>query len=192
MRLPCGLLKPTDAAVPPMTCRLGVHVHQPNGPSPPGSGKSAVVTALFFHLERLPTETKSIIHTSTRATSPTSPAFAYVDMRAATSEFAFYRRVLAALAEEPVPEHGISTEAIRDRLHARIGGSRTGIVVAVDHVGESEGVDTDGVIDLFAGLPSNVSWLAIGRMDPGEVGLVEYTATSIRMIATSVRRSWTF
>ena len=32
---------------------------------PAGAGKSAVVTALFAHLGRLSTETRSVIHTST-------------------------------------------------------------------------------------------------------------------------------
>ena len=148
---------------------------------PFGSGKSAVVTALFAHLARLPTEARSVIHTSTRAASPPSPAFVYIDMRAATSEFSFYRSVLNAVVEEPVPEHGISTGEVRERLHARLGASTTGVVVAVDHVGEPNGADADRLVDLFAGLPSNVSWLAIGRTEPDRTALVEYTATAIRV-----------
>lgn len=144
-----------------------------------GSGKSAIVTALFAHLQRLSTEPRSIIHTSTRAASPTTPGFVYLDTRATTSEFAFYHAVLDALVEDPVPEHGISTEELRERLHAILGESRNGIVAAVDHVGEPNSVDTAGLIDLFAGLPSNVSWLAVGRTPPEHTGLTTYTATSI-------------
>ena len=146
-----------------------------------GAGKSATVTALFAHLERLSTETRSIIHTSTRAAPPTFPEFVYVDMRTTTSEFAFYHGVLDALVDESVPDHGISTEELRERLHALLGTSRTGAVVAIDHVGDPEGIDTAGLIDLFAGLPSNVSWLAIGRTDPEGTALTRYTATSIRI-----------
>ncbi|ESP90076.1 Cdc6/Cdc18 family protein [Candidatus Halobonum tyrrellensis] len=148
---------------------------------PAGSGKSAVVTALFAHLRRLPTETRSVIQTSTRATSPPSPAFAYLDLRTTTSEFAFYRGVLGALTEESVPEHGISTDEVRRRLHARLGGSRTGVVIAVDHVDTAEGVDPGELRDRFAGLPSNVSWLAVGREDPEPAELAAYTATSVRV-----------
>jgi len=148
---------------------------------PAGAGKSAVVTALFSHLDRLSTETRSIIHTSTRAATPTSPAFAYVDLRETTSEFAFYHGVLDALVEESVPDHGISTADLRQRLHDLLGGSRTGVVVAVDHVCEPEGTSGETLVDRFAGLPSNVSWLAVGRRDPEAVVLTEYTATEIRV-----------
>jgi Cdc6-like AAA superfamily ATPase len=155
----------------------------PNGyvHGPRGSGKSAVVTALFSHLSRLPTESRPVIHTSTRAAAPTAPAFVYVDLRTATSEFAFYRRVLDALVEESIPKHGVSTAEIRRRLHDRLSVSGTGIVVAVDHVAEAEKPSTDDLVDLFAGLPSNVSWLAVGRHDPADVRLSEYTATAIEI-----------
>ena len=146
-----------------------------------GAGKSATVTALFEHLEQLSTETRSVIHTSTRAAPPTFPEFVYVDMRETTSEFAFYHDVLDGIVDEAVPEHGISTGELRERLHALLGTSRTGAVMAVDHVGDPEGIDTSDLIDLFAGLPSNVSWLAVGRADPDETSLTTYTATSIRI-----------
>ncbi len=146
-----------------------------------GAGKSAVVAALFSHLSRLATETQSAIHTSTRAAGPTTPGFVYVDLRETTSEFAFYHTVLDALVDESVPEHGISTTELTDRLHALLDRSRTGVVVAVDHVGEAAGVETPDLVDLFAGLPSNLSWLAVGRADPEESGLTTYTATSIRV-----------
>ncbi|PSQ11043.1 AAA family ATPase [Halobacteriales archaeon QS_5_70_15] len=146
-----------------------------------GSGKSATVTALFAHLEQLSTETRSIIHTSTRAAPPAFPEFVYVDMRENTSEFAFCHGVLDALVDEAVPDHGISTEELRERLHALLGSSRTGAVVAVDHVDDPEGIDAAGLVDLFARLPSNVSWLAIGRTPPADTSLTEYTATSIHV-----------
>jgi len=148
---------------------------------PFGSGKSAIVTALFAHLKQLSTETRSVIHTSTRAASPPSPGFVYVDMRETTSEFAFYHTVLDTLVEDSVPEHGISTEQLRTRLHDLLNGSRTGVVIAVDHVGEPNSADAEALIDLFAGLPSNVSWLAIGRTDPDQTLLTEYTATSLQI-----------
>ena len=130
---------------------------------PFGAGKSAIVTALFARLERLSTEQRPVIHTSTRAATPAAPGFAYVDMRTTTSRFAFYHHVLDALVDESVPEHGISTSEVRARLHELLGESRTGVVIAIDHVGEPNSTDATELIELFAGLPSNVSWLAIGR-----------------------------
>ncbi len=148
---------------------------------PPGSGKSAIVTALLSRLSRLPTETRSIIHTSTRAGIPMAPEFVYVDRRETTSEFAFYHDVLAGLIDESVPEHGVSTEDLRSRLHVRLDDTQTGAVVMIDHVDEFNG--TDGLVDLLAGLPSKASWIAIGRSDPDETAISTYTATSIRITA---------
>lgn len=136
-----------------------------------GVGKSAVVTALFSHLERLPTETRAVIHTSTRAQSVTSPAFVYVDARVTTSEFAFYHAVLDALVEETVPEHGIGTETLRTRLRDELSGSKVGVVVAVDHVGEPETLDSETVFEQFAPFQSSISCLAIGRENPAETAI---------------------
>ena len=147
----------------------------------PGVGKSAVVTALFDHLRRFSTETDSVIYTSTRAGSSISPGFVSVDLREGESEFGFYHQVLDALVDDPVPQHGISTDELRERLHALLGESRAGVVVAVDHVGEPGGIDDDDLVDLLAGLPSNVSWLAVGRANPAETTLTDYTATTVRV-----------
>lgn len=148
---------------------------------PFGAGKSAIVTALFSHMERLATGTESIIYTSTRAGSTSTPGFVYVDMRETTSEFAFYHGVLDALVEESVPKHGISTTDLRSRLHTVLGKSPEGIVIGVDHVGEPNAPETDTLVDLFAGLPSNVSWVAIGREHPDDISVTEYTARSIHV-----------
>ncbi len=160
-----------DGGLPP-----NAYVHGPFG-----SGKSAAVTALFAHLGRLSRDTRSTIHTSTRAVPPTVPEFVSLDMREATSEFAFYHGVLDALVDDPVPDHGVGTAELRERLHALLGSSRTGAVVAVDHVDDPGGIDAAELADLFAGLPSNVSWLAVGRIEPEETSLSRYTATSIRV-----------
>jgi len=148
---------------------------------PSGVGKTAVVTALFTHLEQLPTESRAVIHTTTRAQSTTSPSFVYVDARRTNSEFAFYHAILDALTEETIPEHGIGTETLNERLHDVLGESRTGVVGAVDHVGEPRSISEDDLIELFAELPSNVSWLAMGRVEPRETDLTNYTAESIRV-----------
>jgi len=148
---------------------------------PDGVGKSAVVTALFSHLDKLPTEGRNVIHTSTRAQAPISPSFVYIDTREASSEFAFYHAVLDSLVKEDVPKHGIGTETLRSRLHEVLGGSQLGVVVAVDHVGEPRSTAEDDLVDLFTGLPSNVSWLAIGRRDKYDTELTDYTDAAIRV-----------
>jgi len=159
-----------DGTLPP-----NAYVHGPFG-----AGKSAVVTALLARMERVAAQSREAIYTTTRARSTRLPWFAYVDLRETASEFAFYHRVLDTLVEETVPEHGIGTDEIRDRLHETLNGSRTGAVIAVDHVDASAVADTDlDVVDLFAGLPSNVSWLAVGRDDPAETALAGYTAREI-------------
>lgn len=146
---------------------------------PKGAGKSAVVTALFAYLAQLPSESQAVIHTSTRAQSPTSPMFVYVDARETPSEFAFYHAVLDALTDDTVPEHGIGTETLRSRLHDILDHSKNGVVIAVDHADEPDPADDLDLISLFAGLPSNVSWLAVGRTDPTESRFTNYTANSI-------------
>jgi Cdc6-like AAA superfamily ATPase len=146
-----------------------------------GSGKSATVTALFAGLRRLSAETRSSIHTSTRVAPSAFPAFVYVDTRETTSEFAVYHRVLDALVDESVPDHGVGTAELRDRLRSLLESSRTGAVLAVDHVDDPGSIDAADLVDLFAGLPCNLSWLAVGRAGPGTTGLTEQAATSIRV-----------
>lgn len=152
----------------------------PNGyvSGPFGAGKSAIVTALFRHLDQLSFETQSIIHTSTRGTPSSAPQFGYVDLRGTTSEFSFYHDVLDSLVEESVPEHGISTEGLHDRLHELLRQSRAGAVIAVDHADEV-GTDASDLIERFAGLPNNTSWLAIGRTPPQDSPLTAYTGNTI-------------
>jgi Cdc6-like AAA superfamily ATPase len=180
--------EPSDRA--PVFERLLDHLDPVfNGNLPPnayvygefGAGKSAIVTALFAHLERFSVGTRSVIHTSTRPNTPATPGFVYVDMRTTTSEFSFYHAVLDNLVEESVPEHGISTHELTERLNTILNGSRTGVVIAVDHVAEPDGRDSEALIDLFAGLPSNASWLAVGRATPTETGLTTYTASTINV-----------
>lgn len=155
----------------------------PNGYlyGPFGSGKSAVATALFDNLARFAAESRSMIHTSTRERSPTMPYFVDVDLRRQSGAFSFYHRILDRLTKESIPKHGISTEELRERVHDQVDQSDSGAVVLVDHVGEANTVPVDTVVDLFAGLPSNTSWLAVGRQPPGETPLTEYTATAIRV-----------
>jgi len=148
---------------------------------PTGAGKSAVVTALFSRLGQFSAEQRSVIHTSTRVQSPSSPNFVYLDLRETQTGFEFYHGILDALTEEPIPDHGISTDRLRERLRTELGTAEVGVVVAVDHVDEPNTADMAELVDLFAGMPSNTSWLAVGRAAPAEIPLSEYTARSIRI-----------
>ena len=117
---------------------------------PFGAGKSAVVTALFARL----------------------------DARS-TSAFAFYRAVLDGLRDESVPEHGVGTDDLRERLRGRLDEGR-GAVVAVDHAGEPDALDAEDLLDLFAGL-AGASWLAVGRTPPDRTALTDHAATVIEV-----------
>ncbi|WP_234403510.1 AAA family ATPase, partial [Halarchaeum acidiphilum] len=159
-----------DGSLPP-----NAYVHGPFG-----AGKTAVVTALFAHLDQLSIQTRSAIHTSTRAASSTTPWFVYVDLRETTSEFAFYRRVLDGIVDESVPEHGIGTDEIRQRLRDVLRDSRTGVVVAIDHV-DSPRVDTGALRECVATSPDNARWIAIGRATPDEDWLDATDARTIEI-----------
>ena len=148
---------------------------------PTGVGKSAVVTALFAHLSDQTIDPKSVIYTNTRVRPTRALQFVYVDSRRTTSEFAFYHTLVDTVEEEPVPEHGISTETLRTRLQQSLRGTHTGVVLAVDHVDEPGSTDPESLVDRFAALPSNVSWLTVGRTEPADTVLTDYTAESIRV-----------
>ncbi|WP_435195103.1 Cdc6/Cdc18 family protein [Natronomonas sp. EA1] len=126
---------------------------------PPGSGKSAVVTALVAELDRLVTGSASAIYTTTRAQAPSAPAFVYVDARHARSEFGLVHAVLDSLLADSVPADGVGTATLRDRLRERVATDQA--VVAVDHVGEPGGPDLDAVAAALD-VPG-VAWLAVGR-----------------------------
>ena len=146
---------------------------------PFGAGKSAVITALFARLDARSTSGESVIHTSTRAATPASPGFVYVDARETTSAFAFYRAVLDGLRDESVPEHGVGTDDLRERLRGRLDEGR-GAVVAVDHAGEPDALDAGDLLDLFAGL-AGARWLAVGRTPPDRTALTDHAATVIEV-----------
>ena len=132
---------------------------------PKGAGKSAVLTALFDRLRTRSRRSRSVIHTATRADVQPDTAFVYVDARRAGTDFAFYRTILDAMVDDPVPSQGIGTEQVRERLASHLGYDRHA-VVAVDHVGEPETYDLGAVGDLFEAVNGPVSWLAVGRTPP--------------------------
>ncbi|PSP85417.1 AAA family ATPase [Halobacteriales archaeon QS_1_68_17] len=159
-----------DGRLPP-----NAYVH-----GPAGAGKSAVVTALFRELRAALTD-RSGIHTATRARPAAAPSFVYVDTRRDDSAFAFYRAVLDELVDESIPEHGVKTETLRGRLQSVAGGSRGGVVLAVDHAGEPDSVEAGTLVDLLTGLPGNVRWLAVGRGEPAATELTRHTGGTVQV-----------
>ncbi|MDS0281193.1 Cdc6/Cdc18 family protein [Haloarcula onubensis] len=148
---------------------------------PKGAGKSAVVTALFARLDHQTVNPGTAIYTTTRVEPTRELRFVYVDTRRHTSEFGFYHTVVDAITDEPVPRHGISTDTLRTRLHRRLDASGAGLLLAVDHVGESGSAAAETLVERFSALPSSVSWLAVGRTEPDETVLTDYTAEAIRV-----------
>jgi Cdc6-like AAA superfamily ATPase len=142
---------------------------------PPGAGKSAVVAALFDALAADVSGSRAI-GTTTRTRGQPPVSFVYVDARHARTDFARYRAVLDGLVDEGVPEQGVGTDDLRDRLADRLSGDH-GVVVAVDHLGEPETPSPSAPGELldFEGL----SVLAVGRDDPGPDG----AATTIEVPA---------
>jgi Cdc6-like AAA superfamily ATPase len=136
---------------------------------PAGSGKSAVLTALFAHLSRLLSGSATVIHTTTRAQSTEIPAFVYVDARRAESAFGLYHAVLDGVVEESVPRHGVGTEAIRSRLVEHLRPVDRRAVVVVDHVGEPEGLDLPTLVETLSIVGQSTAWVAVGRAPPEEV-----------------------
>lgn len=126
-----------DDAVPEPTAVCG----------PSGSGKTAIVRALFDTLDVVLGSRGQAIGTTTRASTPLDVRFAVVDGRHADSEFQAYRHLLAALSDDAVPEGGVSTGALHDRLVAAAD-RHDAVVVAVDHVDEPGTLDASVVASL--------------------------------------------
>ncbi|MFP8951539.1 Cdc6/Cdc18 family protein [Natrialbaceae archaeon A-arb3/5] len=134
---------------------------------PPGSGTSALVVALFEALNERFGEASQPIGTSTRA-GRAGPVtwFVYVDARRVQSEFAFYRAVLSVLSTEPVPESGVGTDELRDRLQRRLARHDRRAVVAIDHHDEPETLSHDRARELLDATSESVSVVAVGQTEP--------------------------
>ena len=133
---------------------------------PPGSGKSAVMTALTAHLSRIVSGSPTVIHTTTRAPSGPVPAFVYVDARVATSPFALYHTLLDAVTDERVPRQGVGTEWMRDRVHESLRADQWRAILVVDHLDEADGLTLETLVDAVAPVESAVSWVGVGRRPP--------------------------
>lgn len=136
---------------------------------PKGTGKSAILTALFSQLTEMAGHSQSAILTSTRAETTQPVEYIYIDARTAQTDFALYRAVLDGLVEKPVPKHGLGTSELHSQLRQELApGDRT-VLVAVDHLGEPETYPLADVDDIFAPFEQTVSWVGVGRDRPTDV-----------------------
>ncbi|AEH36931.1 Cdc6/Cdc18 family protein [Halopiger xanaduensis] len=134
---------------------------------PAGAGTSAVVTALFDALNDSVDTGNRPIGTTTRAGSADlGTRFVYVDARRTESAFAFYRTVLAEISAEPVPESGVGTDDLRDRVRERLERRDRRAVVAIDHHDEPEALAYDRATELLEPVAESVATVAVGQHVP--------------------------
>ncbi len=136
---------------------------------PSGAGTSAIVTALFDAMNERLGETSGTMGTTTRAGSPGPVTwFVYVDTRRVDSAFAFYRAVLSVVSNDSVPESGVGTDALCERLCKRLSRADRRAVIAVDHHDEPETLTYDRARDLLGPASENVSTVAVGQREPDD------------------------
>lgn len=139
-----------------------------------------VVTTLFDHPVCVSSVSSVAIHTTTRVQATFVPRSVYADARKTTSTFTFRYAVPNTLVDESVLEQDIKIEVLQSRFKDALDSPKTGTVVAVDHLEKSEMLDGEALISLYAGPPSKVSWLAVGRTPSDETVLTDYATGVIR------------
>jgi Cdc6-like AAA superfamily ATPase len=134
---------------------------------PAGAGTSAIVTALLGALNERLGETTRTMGTTTRAGS-TDPVtwFVYVDARRIESAFSFYRTVLSMISAESVPESGVGTADLRDRLCERLARPDRRAIVAIDHHDEPETLSYERARELVDPASEDVATIAVGQTEP--------------------------
>ncbi|EMA63022.1 Cdc6/Cdc18 family protein [Halorubrum lipolyticum] len=134
---------------------------------PKGSGKSAILSALFRRLASH-SGPRRAIQTSTRAVEPTLPGFVYVDAREASTRFALYHAGLDAVSDESVPEHGIGTDELVEALRDAVD-TGPDLVVAVDHTNEPETPSAATVVEWLTAVSDRVVPVCLGRDEPAAI-----------------------
>jgi Cdc6-like AAA superfamily ATPase len=136
---------------------------------PKGAGKSALVNALFTHLNDQFGRRKQRLGTTTRAgTATDTVAFVHVDGYRTTSEFQFYHRLLDALLEESVPQRGVGTERLRERFVQQFASPTQNAVVAVDHLAGENSPSASALREWLAPVSEDVALVVVGRSVPDE------------------------
>jgi Cdc6-like AAA superfamily ATPase len=134
---------------------------------PKGSGKSALVSALFAGLNDQIGQNRQRIGTTTRAGSAEGRIqFVRIDAAHAHSEFRFYHTLLNAVVEESVPERGVGTDTLRERLSDRFHAPRQCAVVAVDHLTDVEDITVADLREWFEPVDDAVTSVPIGHEVP--------------------------
>lgn len=148
-----------DGQLPPRIAVVG----------PPGSGTSAVVTALFAELNETFGDSGRAIGTSTRTdlSGPTT-WFVYIDGRRVKTPFAFYRAALSTISDETVPESGIGTDELRKRLATRLERPDHRAIVAIDHHDEPETLTYERVLELLEPVEGDITTAAVGTSEPDD------------------------
>ncbi|WP_434531514.1 Cdc6/Cdc18 family protein (plasmid) [Haloarcula sp. NS06] len=132
---------------------------------PAGVGKSAIVISLLSKLADELAESRSRRYTATRGGKRRDRIrFAYTDARHASSLHKLYHSVLEYLTNEPVPERGIGTDDLRERIESELTGT-PGAVIAIDHADEGDMIDAATLKRLDEEF-GNASLITIGRSDP--------------------------
>ncbi len=140
---------------------------------PKGSGKSAIIRALFEQLDRLLGRIDGQIYTTTRAQAAPGVEFVYIDGRTAKTSFALLHAVLNGLVSEDVPKQGIGADALVGRLRKQITPTNHHVVVAIDHLNEPETLSIAEVYDEFEPFRSSLACLFVGRTEPTETVVSE-------------------
>lgn len=136
---------------------------------PRGSGKSAIVTALITTLKQELSRQRPL-YTATRGESGLSGMrFVYLNSRQAASKFQIYRHLLNELRSGSVPQRGVSTDKLRERINVELS-TTDGVLVAIDHVGEPRSVSLEDLTTYFDPF-ENAAWIGVGRRPPEAVPL---------------------
>ncbi|WP_135535160.1 Cdc6/Cdc18 family protein [Halostella pelagica] len=134
---------------------------------PKGSGKSALVSALFAGLNDQIGRDRQRIGTTTRAGSAEGTTqFVRIDATNARSEFRFYHTLLTAVVDESVPERGVGTDTLRERLADQLQVPTRCAVVAVDHLTDVEDVSVTDLLEWFEPVDDAVTVVPIGHEVP--------------------------
>jgi len=145
---------------------------------PSGGGKSAVLTALFSQLNESLGRSEDAIWTSTRGTAAVARAqFAYVDARRTDSDFQYYHAILESISPDPVPRRGVGTDELRERLNETVTERTGAVVVAVDHLSETDD-DVAHVRSLLESVAAGTSLVIVA-----EEPLTEWSGRSVEVPA---------
>ena len=138
---------------------------------PKGAGKSTILVGVVRAIRRVGGDDRELFYTSTRTTERDVPIATFLDARSVTSEFAFYRELLASvIGTEAVPTNGISTEELRKRVDSALKPRHAALIVT-DHLDDTRAPLATKIASWIDGLEARTSWVASGRSSPDDVAI---------------------